>query len=455
MYSMLLLALTAASNAVPVSDSALSERSPYLKARSLQITSHVAELQHKPASSQTSSRWLHGEMCKNGSYGQLEFGEAELLSLFMGEEFATNVSFGSQEFVAIVDTGSSDTWLVESGFTCVNQTNNATVTEADCYFGSSGYTPDSSFTQIPDENFNITYGDGEYLNGIEGVDAVTFAGITVPKQQVSLANLAAWDGDGVTSGLVGLAFPAITSAFAGTNASADNFTEDGTAPGDHEIYSPLINTIFFVDNLTLPQFSLALSRDESNTSYGGVIAIGGYPNPSIATINATGSFASTPIEFLSLYDEILETPAYTFYTITVGGLTWGAANGTVGYNNTAYQTIVDSGTTLNYIPTEAAAAFNTFFDPPAAIDPYYGIYFVDCNATVPSFGVMISEEIFLTNPYDLILPNGDGTCISGVQDGGFGPFILGDVFLKNVLAVFDLTPNEYEMHFSPRVYYES
>ena len=47
-------------------------------------------------------------------------------------------------------------------------------------------------------------------------------------------------------------------------------------------------------------------------------------------------------------------------------------------------------------------------------------------------------------------------CLSGVQDGGelgSGSFILGDVFLKNVLAVFDV--GEVEMAFSSRVYYES
>jgi len=451
-YSTVFLALAALSNAMPATDSSLTAKSTHRKPRSLQITSNVAELQRRSGSAPPSSKWLHSTMVENGT---LEYGEANLLSLVLGEEFATNVSFGSQTFEAIVDTGSSDTWLVESGFTCVNITNNSTIPEADCYFGSSGYTPDSSFVSIPDENFNITYGDGEYLNGILGYDTVTFAGIVVTNQEVALANLAAWEGDGVTTGLVGLAFPAITSAFAGTNASVDNFTADGTAPGDHEIYSPLINTIFFVENLTTPEFSLALSRDESNTSYGGVIAIGGYPDPSIPTINATGDFASTPIQFLAIEDIPGEAPAYTFYTITVGGLTWASDNGTTGYNNTAYQTIVDSGTTLNYIPTQAAAEFNSFFDPPAYLDEDYGLYFVDCNATAPSFGVMISEEIFLTNPYDLILPNGDGTCISGVQDGGEGPFILGDVFLKNVLAVFDLTPGEYELHFSPRVYYES
>lgn len=206
----------------------------------------------------------------------------------------------------------------------------------------------------------------------------------------------------------------------------------------------------------MPQFSLALSRDESNTSFGGVIAIGGYPDPSDPTINATGDFASTAIQFLNA-DFLApgSSPAYQFYIITIGGLIWQSDSGTVGYDNNATQYIVDSGTTLIYTPKADAAAFNALFSPPAILDEDYDLYFVECNATAPEFGVMISEEIFVLNPYDLILPNGDGTCISGIQDGGTGPYILGDVFLKNVLAVFDLTPGEYEMHFSAREYYES
>jgi hypothetical protein len=204
------------------------------------------------------------------------------------------------------------------------------------------------------------------------------------------------------------------------------------------------------------QFSLALSRDKCNTSFGGVIAIGGYPDPSDPIINATGDFASTAIQILSA--DVLAPgtpPTYHFYTITVGGLVWKTESGSVGYDNNATQYIVDSGTTLVYVPTTDANAFNALYNPPATLDEENGIYVVDCNATPPSFGVMISEEVFLTNLLDLILSNGDGTCVTGVQDGGSGPYTLGDVFLKNVLAVFDLTPGEYEMHFSPRVYYES
>jgi hypothetical protein len=130
-----------------------------------------------------------------------------LLSLFLGEEFATQITFGDFTFETIVDTGSSDTWVVESGFQCENVTTSAPLPEEACNFGPT-YAPGPEFTQIPDENFNITYGDGEFLTGIMGYDQVTIAGITV-KQEVALVNLAAWEGDDTTSGLAGFAYPAL------------------------------------------------------------------------------------------------------------------------------------------------------------------------------------------------------------------------------------------------------
>ena len=51
---------------------------------------------------------------------------------------------------------------------------------------------------------------------------------------------------------------------------------------------------------------------------------------------------------------------------------------------------------------------------------------------------------------DLILHNEDGTCLSGVADAGLGSSILGDVFLRNVLAVFDVGAKE--MRFAAREY---
>lgn len=98
--------------------------------------------------------------------------------------------------------------------------------------------------------------------------------------------------------------------------------------------------------------------------------------------------------------------------------------------------IVDSGTTLLYAASAVASAMNSAFSPPATLDG--GYYSVACNATAPKFGVAIHGTTFLINGTDLILSNGDGTCTSGVQDGGSGPYILGDVFMTNVVVIFDV-----------------
>jgi hypothetical protein len=52
-----------------------------------------------------------------------------LTSLFTGEEFAAEVEFGTQTFEMIVDTGSSDTWVVEAGFVCTDLDTGKTTTE--------------------------------------------------------------------------------------------------------------------------------------------------------------------------------------------------------------------------------------------------------------------------------------------------------------------------------------
>lgn len=139
--------------------------------------------------------------------GRTQSGTSPLLSLEEGEEYATSIKIGTQTFEVIVDTGSSDTWVVETGFNCVDVATQAPEPESACGFGPT-YTIDSTFKEIPGEFFNITYGDGEFLLGFFGTETVTLAGITV-QQTIALANYSGWYGDGTTSGLTGLAYPAL------------------------------------------------------------------------------------------------------------------------------------------------------------------------------------------------------------------------------------------------------
>lgn len=189
--------------------SVVSSPSPFQAASSLTPSSHVLSLTSQKSAKGYNARSAAHLLHHRSSPGNVPISthSTGLLSLIEGEKFATNITFGTQTFEVIVDTGSSDTWLAESGFQCVNITNAAPLSEADCYFGPT-FDVDETFSQIPGENFNITYGDGEFLTGIMGYENVTLAGIEV-RQEVALVNYAAWEGDSTTSGLVGLAYPSL------------------------------------------------------------------------------------------------------------------------------------------------------------------------------------------------------------------------------------------------------
>jgi hypothetical protein len=182
-------------------------------------------------------------------------------------------------------------------------------------------------------------------------------------------------------------------------------------------------------------FSIALQRDT-----GGYIAFGGIPSE----VTPSGEFASTPI--IKMKNSVLGGgPNYFFYSITPDALEYKGSSST---NSQTY--IVDSGTTLFYAPSKAAKAINAQFEPPAVLKG--GLYTVSCEPeSTPTVGVKIGGTVFYIDAADMILQDPDsGTCVSGIQDGGAGPYVLGDVFMANVIAVFDV--GAVEMRFAAHTY---
>ncbi|OCK98496.1 acid protease [Cenococcum geophilum 1.58] len=113
------------------------------------------------------------------------------------------------------------------------------------------------------------------------------------------------------------------------------------------------------------------------------------------------------------------------------------------------QMIVDSGTTFIYLPNSVAVIVNSLFDPPATFDAGTGLYVVNCSVVAPKFGVYIGGQLFYINPLDMMLEKGlAGICLSAVQKAGGRLAVLGEVFLKNVLAAFDVGAGQ--MRFAAR-----
>ncbi|KZP11137.1 acid protease [Athelia psychrophila] len=143
---------------------------------------------------------------------------------------------------------------------------------------------------------------------------------------------------------------------------------------------------------------------------------------------------------------------YFFYTVDIGEYIFpGSTAKGLGLTGAGKQAILDTGTTLNYVPTKLAKAYNAQFSPPAKFVADEDTYYVACNATVPAFDVVIGGKTFTVDAKDQILPSGTNAkgeelCISGTQDGGDPSdpetiYILGDVFLHNVVSTFNVVNN--------------
>ncbi|KAK5118234.1 hypothetical protein LTR85_008214 [Meristemomyces frigidus] len=364
-----------------------------------------------------------------------------------GAGYSVNITFGGKTFEVILDTGSSDLWLAESGVKCVDVDMDPVAT-AECGFGplASASFQDGA---IANENFNISYGDGEFLTGVLGYENVGVANITVDKQEVALVNYAYWEGDNVTSGLMGFAYPTLTSAYRGTDASVDN--ENTTAV-------QYTNWIFSAidQGLIDPMFSLAIERGSNGG--GGQLALGGLPS---LAFNHT--FTSTPLKIIELTPHAVEAKNYSYYTIIPDGfLLSGEEETYYGFQefsedpSTTYPVIVDSGTTLVYLPERVADDVNALFDPPSVYIEEEGVYENYCDAVPPTFAIRINGTDFYISGAELLLTGElgydeyTGGCVTGVQPMD-GIYILGDVFLKNVIAVFDIGASE--MRFAPHEKY--
>lgn len=313
------------------------------------------------------------------------YGSAKLRDLQHEYDWAVKINLGGEDVFVVLDTGSSDLWVVQNGFQCYNG-EGVEVADSECLFGPAhngtfekGEIEDvSSFLPLLDrgvpsldltetydicsrdlqENFMLTYGGGtgggNFVKGTLGYSDVTVGGIHVKKQEVALVNQAYFSGDGVTSGILGLAYSSLTDAYPGTNATADNSTLNRIT------YSPIFQTMI-AQGLNPPIFSMALQRGAASGDNvpGGYIAFGGLPPVSVDPAD----FVSTPV----LTYQFPGFPAFfatnrTFYTIKLDGYVYANKKGAVTTHATSIPAFIDSGNGPCLVPTAVAKGYLASFD---------------------------------------------------------------------------------------------
>jgi hypothetical protein len=176
-------------------------------------------------------------------------------------QYATEVLLNGRLVQLVLDTGSADTWVRGPNFQCLNDPNG---TQPTCNLGAA-YAGDFPDGPIQNQHFAVNYGDGESIAGLLGVMNVSIGGIYISGQEIALASQGRWYGNNVSSGVLGMAYPSLTSAYWGTNLS-------DTAPYLETKYSPVVNSM--IDSgIIQPYWCLAIDRNSSQ----GVFSLGGMP----------------------------------------------------------------------------------------------------------------------------------------------------------------------------------
>jgi Eukaryotic aspartyl protease len=173
---------------------------------------------------------LRLERQTSGNKLRLSSYNAQLTSSHLGYEltFQTEVTFGNQTFSLLVDTGSSDIWVLDQGWLCLNDTSNATLPQEACAYGQQIYIPSPTFQDIPSMFFGEQLGAG-WVSGIFGLEDVTLGGLSVQKQHIGLVNKSSNFRDRVYTSIVGFGYSSLTSSHNGSIVNADNTTYSNNA----------------------------------------------------------------------------------------------------------------------------------------------------------------------------------------------------------------------------------
>jgi hypothetical protein len=137
-----------------------------------------------------------------------------------GRVYLTDVTISDRLYSLVIYTGSSATWVASSTFRCLNPNTYATIDVRYCGFGTPFNTSGSRrWRSIPGYNFSVNYTGGEFLSGELGTDHLGIGevgngggtGGLVVRQTIGVVDSGYWVGDGISSGLMGLAYPALVS----------------------------------------------------------------------------------------------------------------------------------------------------------------------------------------------------------------------------------------------------
>jgi yapsin 1 len=343
--------------------------------------------------------------------------------------YTTEIEIGTpaQTLEILIDTGSSDLWVMASSNPyCANNTNEILTGEyINCSQPIIFDDSSSSTFSWNDTEFSITYGDSTFASGRWAQDTVKIGTITLES-----ANFAVGEESNATTCVFGVGL--IDGESTVTFSSGSNRNAEDT-------YINIPQQMYLNGDIGANAYSLWLNDIDSDS---GSILFGGVDHA-----RYTGTLETVPI--VNAYkSEGISTPFQL--TVMLTGLQVQDSAGSTGtvYSNVAVAALLDSGTTLTYLPSNVVEAIAATIG--ATYSDSVGYYVCECDVGTGSAGlkyefsgatvtVPFSEILFqLTdeNGDQATFGNGQTACALGLL--GSTQIILGDTFLRSAYVVYDL-----------------
>jgi hypothetical protein len=320
-----------------------------------------------------------------------------------------NATIGTpaQSFRLHIDTGSSDLWVNTADSRLCEESNSG------CSISGTYSANDSSTYEYLNSDFNISYVDGSGSSGDYVTDTVAFGGVTLEAQQFGVGYISS-----SAEGILGLGYP---------------INEVAVAYNGGEPYANIPKHLVENGDINTNAYSLWLNDLDAST---GSILFGG--------VNAdkyTGSLQTLPI--------IKEQGVYAEFIIALTAVGTNG-NSTSIASNLATPALLDSGSSLMYLPDDIATSI--FDSLGATYDSEQGAAIVDCDVgnsdetidftfSSPTIKVALNELVIVAGTDR----RGNEVCILGIGPAGSSTPVLGDTFLRSAYVVYDIANNEISL----------
>ncbi|TVY22065.1 putative aspartic-type endopeptidase OPSB [Lachnellula arida] len=325
--------------------------------------------------------------------------------------YFANATLGTpaQKLRLHIDTGSSDLWVnTPTSSLCTGK--GKPCAAAGTYSANSS----SSYSYVASD-FNISYVDGSGASGDYVTDNFTLGSTTLKTLQFGIGYTSS-----SAEGILGIGY---------------QLNEVQVQRANKQAYNNLPAQLVSDGLISSNAYSLWLNDLDAST---GSILFGG-----VDTDQFKGTLATLPIQS--------QSGQFAEFLITLTGISLGS---TVIAKDQAQAVLVDSGSSLTYLPDSMAEAI--YDQVSAQYDSQEGAAYIPCsmasNSTTlgftfssPTIQVSMDElviEISSSSGEPLTFSDGERACLFGIAPAGSSTPVLGDTFIRSAYLVYDLANNE-------------